>query len=237
MERIQQAAGLVLQRGEPNMPKFLGSCFSFRRRDMFLTAHHCIADSPEGSLIIGMPAHGNALEGSLPVSRVFPHSTADLAVLIVDPGPERAPYSMSSLDWAAGWRESIVAFGYPEDTAANGVMPTPRMSRGNIQRFYEYDDGRGTYTAIEMSFPAPQGLSGSPVSRTQDTGAVVGVVAANHTALTYRGGYDVTDDRGTYHVAERDVIRYGIAVYLPPLEGWINECVLMWDADQKPSGG
>lgn len=228
MQPIQESSGLLFSSNASGERAFLGSCFSYKLPNLFLTAHHCIAGVSAGELGIGMPVLGNVLAAEIGVVDVIDHPQADVAVLVARPERELPPHSMTNVDWASGWGEPIVTFGYPEDTSPTGVMPTPRMLQGSIQRFFDYDDGRGVYRAIEMSVPAPSGLSGSPVSRIQDTGAVIGVVAANHTALTYSGSFETTDRDGAYRVQERDVVRYGIAVYLPDIMDWLDEKVSLF---------
>lgn len=223
MQRIQSAAGLLVHVDGIGATKFAGSCFSFRRHDVFLTAHHCIDGIEPSALKIGMPALGNALAGNFQVLAIHPHPSADVAMLFVDAPAPDYPYSMNAVDFAAGWGERVVTFGFPEDTSPGGTLPTARMCHGEVQRFFDYHDGRAAYRAIEVSFPAPQGLSGSPISRTKDTGMVIGVVAANHTALTYRGGFEVSDAAGPYRAVERDIVRYGIAVFLPEIIEWIDD--------------
>lgn len=220
MQRIQRASGLLIRQGEER--SFIGSCFAYRRPDVFLTAYHCVEHVPVHELAIGLPAVRDALNAPLNVLGVVPHPTADVAVAFVEPIEVQPPYWMAPVDHASDWGESVVCFGYPDDSTPNGVMPTPRMSNGNIQRFFDYADGRGEYRALELSFPSPQGLSGSPLCRTQDTGAPIAVITANHNALTYRGGFEVSEDGVTYLATERDVIRYAIAAYLPDIEEWLQ---------------
>jgi hypothetical protein len=225
MQKNQIATGLIVHSPMGASNSFCGSCFAYGRSGAFLTAAHCVTGLAAADLRIGIPALGNALHGNLQVVSIEIHPVADVALMFTEQFPTDAVGSIGGLDYAADWGERIVAFGYPEDTSPTGITPTPRMSVGTIQRFFKYDDGRGGYSAIELSFPAPAGLSGAPVSRTQDTGLVIGVVCANHSALTYTGSFEVTDHTGTYQAKERDVVRYGIAVYLPDVIEWIEHFV------------
>jgi hypothetical protein len=99
------------------------------------------------------------------------------------------------------------------------------MFVGHVQREFRYRDGRGEFRAAELSFPSPQGLSGGPVCRTRDQTTVIGVMAANQDALTYRGGFERLDDQGRWLPTERDVIRYGVAVVLAEVAEWLDATV------------
>jgi hypothetical protein len=50
-------------------------------------------------------------------------------------------------------------------------------------------------------------------------------MAANQDALTYRGGFERKDEYGRWIPTERDVIRYGVAVVLTDIAGWLDSMV------------
>jgi hypothetical protein len=53
----------------------------------------------------------------------------------------------------------FACFGYPAEGGAEN-RPTGRIIKGYIQRFFNYSDRENRkYFALEMSCPAPQGLS------------------------------------------------------------------------------
>ena len=230
MHRLPQVAGRLFARGADGRPTYFGSCFAFGRADVFVTTHHCVAALTAGALGIGLSAPGDASADGIRVAAVVSHPTADLAVLLARAIPGGLPSPLSGVDRGddavTEWGARVVTLGYPSDTIPPGVPPAPRLLEGGVQRVFDYDDGRGVYRALELSMPVPAGLSGSPVVRTRD-GALIGVVAANHAAPTYRGRFERAGGEGayTYAVREPAEVRYGVAVSLPHVAGWLEEAV------------
>lgn len=81
---------------------------------------------------------------------------------------------------------------------------------------YEYD-------AAELSFGAPGGLSGGPVTPNSDYATVMGLVAENRTSTTYLSTItEATTNTTSYVERIHSVINYAIVVRLDPLSEWLD---------------
>lgn len=224
MQPIQDATQILVNRDRKLGSPFLGTCFCFRRSDAILTAAHLVIGRTRESLAVAPAVVGWDVD-SLPVEEIDIHPTADVALLRIRPGGLSGFYAFHWYGTLLGWGQEVQAFEFPEDTHGDSVAPTPRMFVGTIQRELSYSDGRGKYHGVELSFPSPQGLSGGPICSTRDQTQVIGLMAANQDALTYRGGFEKLDASGRWIPTERDVIRYGIAVSLSEIGPWLDERV------------
>jgi hypothetical protein len=221
MQAIQEAAHLLVNREQRDRSPFLGTCFCYRSSATLLTAAHLIVGRALATLGVSPPVVGWST-GSLPVEAVEIHPSADIAILRIRGTSLSGFYAFHGYERILGLGEGVQAYGFPEDTHGDVVRPTPRMFVGSVQRQFRYNDGRGQYLAAEVSFPSPQGLSGGPLCRARDQTTVVGLMAANQDALTYRGGFERLDDQGRWIPTERDVTRYGIAVVLSDIADWLE---------------
>jgi len=217
-----ESTGWLTSTHEAGQPRFIGSCFAFRRRDRLLTAAHCIRGLPLDS--IGVHLLGRHTDDASRVTDSIIHPDADVAILCLEPDqalPDRFAGDTSVYDWGM----TVSAFGYPEDSSATGMQPTARYFRGNIQRMFRHDSHFGfRYDAVELSFGAPGGLSGGPVTPGSDYGMVMGLVTENATGTTYLSttAEEVTP---TFHRKEiiHSVINYTVAVRLDTLHEWFDE--------------
>src|SRR6478752_7546226 len=116
--------------------RFAGTCFAFRRPCFLLTAAHCVKDVDPGELSVSIMTDN--VEQGLQINHVTCHDRADVALLelAVKWHPMFDPFlgETSTYDWGV----PVSAFGYPEDTGASGMEPTPRYFRGNIQRVFRH---------------------------------------------------------------------------------------------------
>lgn len=205
---------------------FRGTCFAFRRSDVFLTAAHCVSEIDAVTLFVHTPA----ARGLYAVGEIERHPSADIAFLKladlawpggVEPFIHTKPFTALGLEF--------MAYGFPEDAPAPDVeplTPTPRLFRGYLQRQLTYRRAGHEYSAGEMSIPAPAGLSGGALFVAADFNSVVGVAAENVQSSTYVGRVEeLASEAGKVTHVEREHVQYGIAVLLAPLGEWLDEFV------------
>ena len=231
------STGWLLDRESDGASRFIGSCFAFRRRNHLLTAAHCVRDI-SGTLEVSYRTEAGISASS--VANVIVHPRADIALI-------KLPETTALDDMFAGdtnlytWGIPVSAFGYPDDIGRSTTPPTPRYLRGNIQRMFRHCSHlRYEYEAAELSFGAPSGLSGGPVTPNSDYSMAMGVVAENlnvsrslysissTTTEVDRGG-DI--ERVTVTEKAYSVIDYTVVVLLDPLTEWLDEHIPYPDAD------
>lgn len=225
------STGWLLDRGPDGSARFVGSCFAFRRRDHLLTAAHCVRDATETLEVCFRTESGVTTSG---ITDVIHHPRADVALL-------RLPDDVAFDDMFAGdtslytWGIPVSAFGYPDDMGRATAPPTPRYFRGNIQRMFPHSSHRGfAYDAAELSFSAPGGLSGGPVTPDSDYSMAMGIVAENlNVSRTLYSISDTTTETVRRGTAERvtvtekayAVIDYALVVLLDPIRAWLDQHV------------
>ncbi len=213
----------------PNLG-MLGTCFPLNSPQYFLTAAHCLEGTPDTELALQTLG---LLSKRAPVVRVSRHPKADVAVLKIEPSEDHniEPLHLSS-SADNFWGEPVASFGFPADRTYLGLpdnyvelnTPTLRFFRGHIQRngLHVSLDGY-QYQALELSFPAPSGLSGGPVF-IDDQDCPIAIVAENHESSTFirtlseyrEPGQEI---RETVHA----VVNYALAVHLSSIKDWLLE--------------
>lgn len=227
MQLIQASTGFLVLRRPPAKPALLGTCFSFRHANVVLTAAHCVRGLSPESVGFAIPTGDNSDEG-LPVREILCHPTADLAIVRLDFHGLRVIQSLWDYETALSWGDSFLAFGYPEDSSpGSGVMPTPRMFRGYVQRYFRHESHMGfRYLAAELSIGAPGGLSGGPICLTRDQSKVVGVVSENLESSTFLSAVEESREDGSlYRQETRSMINYGLGVVLYDVAEWLDKHV------------
>lgn len=142
---------------------------------------------------------------------------ADVAVVTADAPESRWVQPFRSVQYAVSLGEPVCAFGYPEDLLGDvPAKETPRFFRGNVQRpFLFQKPGARGYSAYELNFPCPPGLSGGPVFLAEEPFTVIGVVTENFESYTIRYAEEEERHKGkTFRVEARQVITYGVAANL-----------------------
>lgn len=230
--RVQLSAQInavaMVVRKEAGPERFLGTCFAFRHRFIFLTARHNIGDLTAEQL--GVLSQGNRF---YPLKAVHRHPSIDVAALVGFQADGGLPVTFSALhifDAAFGLGEEAAAFGFPIgggtfDEASD--VPIPRVFRGHVQRLVKYKSKPeiDPDIAYEMSFASPVGLSGGPLF-VPGTDEVFGLMYRNEDS--YAAAETVTVQRGEGFVnttETRRVVSYGMAVALWFHKDWLDEAV------------
>lgn len=210
--RMLAGVGLLFDGVEEGSRKYLGSCFSLLEPTVFLTASHCVGGIPLERLWV------NHFGGPPPnlftrVRRIEWAEEVDIAVFETDaPGAEWA-VPFKKLRYFADLGEEICAFGYPQDLMSPApAKETPRLFRGTVQRPFLFERSGRKYSAFELSFPCPPGLSGGPLFLADDPDTVIGVATENFE--TYTVQHEVVEEKRPGEVFRheaRSVITYGVA--------------------------
>jgi hypothetical protein len=210
--RALVGTGLLFDGVEEESRKYLGSCFSLLEPTVFLTAAHCLRGIPFERLWV------NHFGGPPPylftrVRRIEWAEESDLAIFETDAPGAKWAVPFKKLKYVADLGEEICAFGYPQDLMSQvPVKETPRLFRGTIQRPFLFERSGRRYSAYELSFPCPPGLSGGPLFLAEDPTTVIGVVTENFE--TYTVQHEVVGERcpgQTIRHEARSVITYGVA--------------------------
>ncbi len=129
---------------------------------LFVTAGH-VFNAVQAD---GIPALGNMGEGgALKVSEITDaevFSDIDLA-LVVCPGLEHVPPIPLEFDYQLGLLDPVWTVGFPCALDAEWVTLAPRAFRGSVVTRRESYQLKGQPPCYEVSFPAPEGLSGAPL--------------------------------------------------------------------------
>ena len=205
---------------------FLGTCVAFRYHTSILTAAHCVSELRAEDIAIGFPGSraGNKL---FEVAHITRHPQADLAVAsITEIGEGDITWTQTELWTDISYGVDVATFGYPKtvDDRANPSPPTPRYFRGHVQRFFPHVSHLGyRYFAAELSFRCPAGLSGAPILNTNLHGRLYGIVTENIQVGSEVSSYSEVNDAGERFTERyRDLINYGVCLWLHPLADWLN---------------
>ncbi|HEV8232706.1 MAG TPA: serine protease [Thermoanaerobaculia bacterium] len=221
-----EAVGVVYRGQEPN-DEYLGTCFAlYFPRKCFLTAAHCIGDLPAHELFVVTQIWGQT---ESVVERVIKHPTADLAILVLPPDSG----VMARSFWGcAGYQlgEDFYAYGYPVDVLGeNAKRPTARLFKGHFQTFSKFRslDGRYEYEAAELSIPCPAGLSGGPLFNMADQRFAIGMATENRDSRTTLDSWEEEQQGSEVRKSiYQEIIRYGVALLLKPLEPWLKSQII-----------
>ena len=197
---------------------YLGTAFFVTRNGIAITAAHCVpnpADLPDGKTFIGVIWDGlRARAASIQIATLIPDR--DLAVLKV------------ALTPAKYFEVSFEKVHMGSDVYSVGI---PLHSVHGPQFEFRYMKGHVTFVShnLELSYPAPRGMSGSPVL---SRGKVVGVLSRNARSEALEDQVEeITENFGPLtrvtQVKTVSVINYGLAeplagteeVVVPPGDG------------------
>lgn len=214
----------ALMRGD----SFLGTFFCWRRFFYAVTAAHNLQDdSPTDELRLYRPG----AEESRAVERVETHPEADVAVLIGEQLPNddlSGPYDRTTFNMirSATIPDELYSYGYPvETTLSRRAEAVPRLFTVHPQRVFDYVDERAgySYEAVELSVPAPRGLSGSPVFYVRLPFSVAGIVVANFESHLIRHFQETEETAGErYRLEQNLIVTYGVAVTMQSVSAWLD---------------
>ena len=213
MNPLLSTVGLLFDGREEADRRFLGSCFCVTAAGVFVTAAHCLDHVPLDRLWInhfgGPEPHAFTPAKSIDLIR-----EADTAVVVTDAPNAKWVRPFGRVRFFANLGEPVCALGYPFGSVQVDVPPreTFRFFRGHIQRPFVHRSprsGGARYSAYELSFPCPFGLSGGPVFLAEDPTTVIGVVTEDlEVGTTLRE--DVEEAGGRVREVRR-VVNYGVA--------------------------
>lgn len=219
------ATGQVFCASANGQPEYTGSCAAYARRNVVITAGHCVR-APDAQYWVALPA---APGGAWAAQQVIRHETSDIAVVVgpasaAESGGPRGVYS--GIDQTLVDGGDFIAFGYPSEEGAKAVG---RLFRGHFQRHFGYSDPSGrSYFAGEMSIPAPAGLSGGPLSRPHTLDKICAIVTTNHDSYLVIDSYEEEERDGKVSRGKiTRVVSYGIAAMFTPTEigDWLQATV------------
>lgn len=159
--------------------KFLGSCFSLMDSSVFATAAHCIEGIAANRVWVN---HFGGPDSHLftQVRQILLSSETDIAVFSTEaPATWATPFPR--LKYAADPGEGVCAAGYFPDyliSIDSGRREALRFFQGHVQRPFMYEFSGRRYSAYELSFTFPTGVSGAPLFLEEDPGTVIGVMTA-----------------------------------------------------------
>ena len=94
---------------------------------------------------------------------------------------------------------------------------------GHIQRNFRYKQGKCSFHACELSFPAVLGQSGSPILLANDIGSAIAVLTTNFESSIVIDSYEEHQGDGQKEIHKiKKVISYGVGAALWPLTDWIS---------------
>lgn len=130
---------------------------------LFLTAGHVLkAVEADGIAALGyLPADGSAIKASS--IEAGEHFTPYDLALFTCPGLEKIQPIPLEFDRDLTLLDPVWSVGFPCGVDAEWVTVTPRAFRGHVVTRHEHYGLPGQPPCYEVSFPAPEGLSGAPL--------------------------------------------------------------------------
>ncbi|GAA1021448.1 hypothetical protein Aple_073770 [Acrocarpospora pleiomorpha] len=219
---ISLATGMVIHVGTNGESfRFGGSCAAYLKRNIILTAAHCLPDDNKAFVLLP----GDKQLRS--VIRAERHPTTDIAVLLVDAFENDIPnQNFMGINSELSEGQDFLAFGYP-DVASTTVLPPGRLFKGHFQRFFGYRSPSGhQYFAGEMNIPAPAGLSGGPTVHPLKPQLISGIVTTNVDSYIVIDHLEEVEQNGrTFRVESKRIVSYGIAAKPGGLDSWLQEII------------
>lgn len=189
--------------------EYVGTCFSIIDASVFITAGHCVATGDVASLWVNHSGAGGQ-DCFTRAREVHMIAEADLAIVTTDAPDAKWACPFSEVQYAADYGEDVYAIGHPDLFAASPYERHLRFFRGIIQRPFLYEPPRKKpYSAFELSFASPLGLSGGPLILANAPNVVLGVVTEN--SETYTVIDEEQNDGETSSIQTRRIVSYGVA--------------------------
>jgi hypothetical protein len=195
--RLKSEDAIVL-----NNSNYLGTGFFIAKNGVALTAGHCVlapGDIPPGKTLLAI-VWRNERPCAQQVTAAFVPAGRDVGILKVSFSPAKyLPVSFEQIHMG----EDVTTIGIPAHSVS-GVQKEFRCLKGHV-----------TFAPIrlELSFPAPRGMSGSPVFRGKK---VVGVLSGNARSETLEDQIEETTEISggitkIKRVEIKAVVNYGLA--------------------------
>ena len=195
-------------------PHCIGSCSAFGSASKFVTAAHVVAGRNQNHLAVNH--FGHQTQQFSPIKNILVNEQLDSALLDVVVEEPKWIEPFTGTTGAVGYGSTIVSIGWPMDLLApDANLETLRCFRGYIQRAFFYTHpGHKPYSAYELSFAAPPGLSGAPVFLANDPKTLIGIVTENFSTHSLIEATEEVDDMSgsIKRIEYRTVITYGVAV-------------------------
>ncbi len=203
--------------------RFAGTGASLTVSNRVVTAAHVVDHAEADDIGISLLGKNQVLTAR----QVWRHPTADIAVVEFDTGaPDFLPEPVEFTDETCSLGTGLCSFGYPFTTLDGGALELePRFLSGYIQRFFTYRGGRYEYTAAEISFPVPTGMSGAPLLAKSGF-HVIGLVTATFESSTVIDSIEerISGNATLKHTVSK-VVSYGVALlFSPEIKEWIITC-------------
>lgn len=143
--------------------QYLGTCFSLGSPEIFITAAHCVRGLERNQILVNHHgAAGPNLLSRIRELEILEHT--DIAMFSTDAPRAKWVRPFQKVRFANSFGEEVASLGFPEQSSPAGWDPRPTMRayRGYIHRPLAHTTPRASeaYSAYEVSFPCPGGLSG-----------------------------------------------------------------------------
>ena len=210
--------------GNGGLVKFSGTGFGIGETGLVLTAAHVVAATDKPQAIFLQLSNGSFLQ---PQSVSF-HPTADVAALRFNPDRSLRAFELGEPPPETGefyLGTDVCSYGYPfRQDGPNRKTLEPRLMCGHIQRFFQHEQNPYCFRACELSFPAIQGQSGSPIVLAHQVKSAIAVLTSNFESSTVVDSYEehVAEQGERVVYTKEKVISYGIGAALWPLADWIK---------------
>jgi hypothetical protein len=205
------AVGGVYDISSPEAPKYLGSCAALGLPTHFVTAAHCVIGRDRLSLAVN---HFGIRKDPFSAVRLCSvYEPCDVAVLEAEVERPTWIAPFTKIRGATYMGEPVTAIGSPVAILTEGQQESLRVFRGFVQRPFAYDGRLGhRYSAYELSFPSPPGLSGAPLFTDEEPNFLLGVITENFKSYTVVESEETTSGEGGLRRTEsREIVTYGVA--------------------------
>ena len=192
-------------------PTYLGSCAAVAIPTHFVTAAHCVIGRGPEQLAVNHFGHSEHPFSQVRGCSVY--ESCDIAVLEVDVEEPQwiSPFTKVLAPTYMG--EPIAAIGSPVGILTAGQTESLRLFRGFVQRHFLYQGRLGhAYSAYELSFSSPPGLSRAPLFADSEPMFLLGVVTENFKSYTIAESEEKELRPGQLRRTEsKEIVTYGVA--------------------------
>jgi hypothetical protein len=189
---------------------------------VFVTCWHCVAAAlPTERFYAGVRDRVRGKNAANPLGGIERVGQADLAVCRIAFEPE---LGFRIADQPPPMGAAVWTFGYPltevrrRQDGSKVFLAHPRLLRGHITRRFVYEHpSLGPVPSWELSFAAPEGLSGAPLML-EGTLDVIGVIYGNNDAAAIEQFASIDPVTGKREPEIQRIVSFGLAHYLTSLD-------------------